>query len=235
MGKKLNEALKHVDREKRYALSEGCEAVTKSAFAKFDETVDCAIRLGVDPRHADQMIRSSVALPHGTGKTVRIVVFAKGDRAAEARDAGADHVGAEDLVEKIQSENWLDFDRAIATPDMMGLVGRLGRVLGPRGLMPNPKVGTVTLNVGNAVRELKAGRIEFRTEKTGIIHAPIGKVSFGPEKLAENLKALLEIVQRLKPSTAKGRYFKSVTVASTMGPGVRLDLNDVTTVATGVE
>lgn len=235
MGKKAKQALQKIDRDKRYDLSEGCTAVTGAAFAKFDETVDCAIRLGVDPRHADQMIRSSVALPHGTGKSVRIAVFAKGDRAAEATEAGADFVGAEDLVNKIQSENWLDFDRAIATPDMMGLVGRLGRVLGPRGLMPNPKVGTVTLNVGQAVRELKAGRIEFRTEKTGIIHAPIGKVSFGAEKLAENLKTLLETIQRLKPSTAKGRYFKSVTIASTMGPGVRLDLSAVATAATGVE
>ncbi|TPV96009.1 MAG: 50S ribosomal protein L1 [Myxococcales bacterium FL481] len=235
MGKKAKQALERIDRDKRYDIPEGCAAVAEAAFAKFDETVDCAVRLGVDPRHADQMIRSSVALPHGTGKSVRVVVFAKGDRAAEATDAGADFVGAEDLVTKIQSENWLEFDRAIATPDMMGLVGRLGRVLGPRGLMPNPKVGTVTLNVGQAVRELKAGRIEFRTEKTGIVHAPIGKVSFGAEKLVENLTTLLETIQRLKPATAKGRYFKSVTIASTMGPGVRLDLAAVATIATGVE
>jgi large subunit ribosomal protein L1 len=172
------------------------------------------------------MIRPSVALPHGTGKTVRVIVFAKGDRAAEAKDAGADLVGAEDLVEKIQG-GWLEFDSAIATPDMMGLVGRLGRVLGPRNLMPNPKVGTVTMDVAKAVRELKAGRIEFRTEKTGIVHAPIGKVSFGPEKIKANLMAMLEQLQRLKPQTAKGKYWKSVTVSSTMGPGLRIDTNEI--------
>ncbi|HEY0138489.1 MAG TPA: 50S ribosomal protein L1, partial [Nannocystis sp.] len=184
-------------------------------------------RLGVNPKHADQMIRSSCALPNGTGKTLRVVVFAKGDRAAEARDAGADFVGAEDLVERVLKENWLDFDSAIATPDMMGLVGRLGRILGPRNLMPNPKVGTVTMDVGRAIREIKAGRIEFRTEKTGIVHAPIGKLSFGADKLRENLTSLLETLQRLKPSTAKGKYFKSVALSTTMGPSVRLDTNDV--------
>ncbi|MCX4239142.1 50S ribosomal protein L1 [Paraliomyxa miuraensis] len=226
MGKKFEAAKQKVDRAKRYSLEEGCEVVTAATFAKFDETIEVAARLGVNPRHADQMIRSSCALPHGTGKSVRIVVFAKGDRAAEARDAGADEVGADDLVAKIQ-EGWLEFDAAIATPDMMGLVGRLGRVLGPRNLMPNPKVGTVTMDVAKAVRELKAGRIDFRTEKTGIVHAPIGKVSFGPDKIRENLVALLETLQRLKPSTAKGKYFKSVTLASTMGPGVRLDTNEV--------
>lgn len=226
MGKKFVASKQNIDRAKRYTLVEGCELVTKASFAKFDETVEVAARLGVNPRHADQMIRSSCALPHGTGKTVRIVVFAKGDRAAEARDAGADVVGADDLVAKIQ-EGWLDFDSAIATPDMMGLVGRLGRVLGPRNLMPNPKVGTVTMDVAKAVRELKAGRIDFRTEKTGIVHAPIGKVSFGGDKLRENLMALLETLNRLKPSTAKGKYFKSVTLSSTMGPGVRLDTNEV--------
>ncbi|MCA9689471.1 MAG: 50S ribosomal protein L1 [Myxococcales bacterium] len=227
MGKKSQAANKLVDREKRYGFAEGCELVTKTKVAKFDETVDIAARLGVNPRHADQMIRSSCSLPHGTGKTIRVIVFAKGDRANEARDAGADHVGAEDLVEKIQKEGWLDFDSAIATPDMMGLVGRLGRILGPRNLMPNPKVGTVTMDVAKAVRELKAGRIEFRTEKTGIVHAPIGKVSFGPEKLRENAKALLDTLWRLKPSTAKGKYFKSVTLSSTMGPGIRLDTNEI--------
>jgi large subunit ribosomal protein L1 len=226
MGKKTTTAKEQVDRNKRYTLTEGCDLVAKMAFAKFDETVDVAVRLGVNPRHADQMLRSSVALPHGTGKSVRVVVFAKGDRAAEAQNAGADLVGAEDLVAKIQ-EGWLEFDSAIATPDMMGLVGRLGRVLGPRNLMPNPKVGTVTMDVGKAVRELKAGRIDFRTEKTGIVHAPIGKISFGGSKIRENLMALLETLQRLKPSTAKGKYFKSVTVSSTMGPGVRLDTNEV--------
>lgn len=228
MGKKFNAAVKLIDREKRYSLAEACELVVQASFAKFDETVDLAARLGVDPRHADQMIRSSCSLPHGTGKTVRIAVFAKGDRAAEATNAGADFVGAEDLVDKIQKENWLDFDSAIATPDMMGLVGRLGRILGPRNLMPNPKVGTVTLDVAKAVRELKAGKIEFRTEKTGIVHAPVGRVSFGSQKLMDNMHALLETLYRLKPSTAKGRYFKSIAVSSTMGPGIRLDTNEIT-------
>ncbi|MFK7929446.1 MAG: 50S ribosomal protein L1 [Myxococcota bacterium] len=226
MGKKFEAASKKIDADKRFTIGEACSTVTELSFVKFDETVDCAARLGVNPKHADQMLRASVSLPHGTGKTVRVVVFAKGERAVEAQEAGADEVGAEDLVEKIQG-GWMDFDSAIATPDMMGLVGRLGRVLGPRGLMPNPKVGTVTMNVANAVTELKAGRIEFRTDKTGIIHAPIGKVSFGPEKLQANLTALLETLQRLKPSTAKGKYWKSVTISSSMGPGVRLDTSDV--------
>lgn len=232
MGKKTIAAKELVDRNKRYSLAEGCELVTKTASAKFDETIEVAARLGVNPRHADQMLRSSVALPHGTGKTVRVIVFAKGERAAEATQAGADLVGAEELVAKIQ-EGWLDFDSAIATPDMMGLVGRLGRVLGPRNLMPNPKVGTVTMDVGKAVKELKAGRIDFRTEKTGIVHAPLGKVSFGGDKVRENLMALLETLQRLKPSTAKGKYFKSVTLSSTMGPGVRLDTNEVAALVDG--
>ena len=227
MGKQFQEALAKIDRNKRYTIDEACALVGELKFAKFDESVDVAARLGVNPRHADQMLRSSCSLPHGTGKTIRVVVFAKGDRAAEAKDAGADFVGAEDLVEKIQGEGWLDFDSAIATPDMMGLVGRLGRILGPRNLMPNPKVGTVTMDVGKAVSELKAGRIEFRTEKTGIVHAPVGKVSFGPDKIRENLVALLETLQRLKPSTAKGKYFKSVTIASTMGPGIALDTAEV--------
>ena len=227
MGKKYDAVAKLIDREKRYTVVEGCDLLPTLKWAKFDETVEAAVRLGVNPKHADQMIRSSCALPNGTGKTLRVVVFAKGDRAAEARDAGADFVGAEDLVERVLKENWLDFDSAIATPDMMGLVGRLGRVLGPRNLMPNPKVGTVTMDVARAIREIKAGRIEFRTEKTGIVHAPIGKLSFGPEKLRENLTALLETLQRLKPSTAKGKYFKSVALSTTMGPSVRLDTNDV--------
>ena len=226
MGKKYDQVKEKFDREKRYGIDEACDVVTKLTYAKFDESVDAAVRLGVNPRHADQMIRSSVSLPHGTGKTVRIAVFAKGDRAAAATEAGADIVGAEDLVEKIQG-GWLEFDSAIATPDMMGLVGRLGRVLGPRGLMPNPKVGTVTMDVAKAVQELKAGKIEFRTDRTGIVHAPLGKVSFGPEKIKENLEALLETLHRLKPSTAKGKYWKSVTISSTMGPGVRLDTNEV--------
>ncbi len=227
MGKKAKASKELIDRDKRYSLPEACDLVIKASFAKFDETVELAARLGVNPRHADQMIRSSCSLPHGTGKSVRVIVFAKGERANEARDAGADYVGSDDLVQKIQKDGWLDFDSAIATPDMMGLVGRLGRILGPRGLMPNPKVGTVTMNVAKAVKELKAGRIEFRTEKTGIIHAPVGKVSFGGEKLSENIKTLLETLWRLKPSTAKGKYFKSVTLSSTMGPGVRLDANEV--------
>jgi large subunit ribosomal protein L1 len=227
MGKKYEAVAKLVDREKRYTVVEGCALLPSLKYTKFDETVEVAARLGVNPKHADQMIRSSCALPNGTGKTLRVVVFAKGDRAAEARDAGADFVGAEDLVERVLKENWLDFDSAIATPDMMGLVGRLGRILGPRNLMPNPKVGTVTMDVGRAIREIKAGRIEFRTEKTGIVHAPIGKLSFGPDKLRENLTSLLETLQRLKPSTAKGKYFKSVALSTTMGPSVRLDTNDV--------
>ena len=226
MGKKYEEARKKVDPQKRYTIDEAVKLITELVFTKFDASIDVAARLGVNPKHADQMIRSSCALPHGTGKTVRIVGFAKGERAVEATAAGADLVGAEDLVEKIQG-GWLEFDSAIATPDMMGLVGRLGRVLGPRNLMPNPKVGTVTMDVGKAVRELKAGRIEFRTEKTGIVHAPIGKVSFGAEKIKGNLVTLLEQLQRLKPQTAKGKYWKSVTLASTMSPGIRLDTNEV--------
>jgi large subunit ribosomal protein L1 len=223
-GKKYTKSRSMVDREKRFGLEEACDLVVKASFAKFDESVDLAARLGVNPKHSDQMIRSSVSLPHGTGKTVRVIVFAKGDRAVDAQAAGADHVGAEDLVDRILKDNWLDFDSAIATPDMMGLVGRLGRVLGPRNLMPNPKVGTVTMDVGRTVRELKAGRIEFRTEKSGIVQAPIGKVSFGAEKLKDNLTTLIETLHRLKPATAKGKYFKSLTISSTMGPGVRLDL-----------
>ena len=232
MSKKYDQSLSKVDREKRYSIAEACALVKEISYAKFDETVECAARLGVNPKHADQMIRSSVALPHGTGKTVRVLVFAKGDRATQATEAGADFVGSEDIVEKIQKDNWLDFDVAIATPDMMGLVGRLGRVLGPRNLMPNPKVGTVTMDVANAVRERKAGRIEFRTEKTGIIHAPLGKISFESAMIEANLVALLRTLQRLKPSTAKGKYFKSVSLSSTMGPGIRLDTNEVTALVT---
>jgi len=232
MSKKYDQSLSKVDREKRYSIAEACALVKEISYAKFDETVECAARLGVNFKYADQMIRSSVALPHGTGKTVRVLVFAKGDRATQATEAGADFVGAEDIVEKIQKDNWLDFDVAIATPDMMGLVGRLGRVLGPRNLMPNPKVGTVTMDVANAVRERKAGRIEFRTEKTGIIHAPLGKISFESAMIEANLVALLRTLQRLKPSTAKGKYFKSVSLSSTMGPGIRLDTNEVTALVT---
>jgi large subunit ribosomal protein L1 len=227
MGKKFEAVRKLVDRDKRYTLAEAVELLPTLKFAKFDETIEIAARLGVNPKHADQMIRSSCALPHGTGKTLRVVVFAKGERANEAREAGADFVGAEDLVERVLKDGWLEFDSAIATPDMMGLVGRLGRILGPRNLMPNPKVGTVTMDVSRAIREIKAGRIEFRTEKTGIVHAPVGKMSFGADKLRENIVSLLETLHRLKPSTAKGKYFKSVTLSSTMGPAVRLDVNEV--------
>lgn len=229
-GKRYRANKDKVDALKRYSMTEACELLGNFGNPKFDESVDIAARLGVNPRHADQMLRSSCALPHGTGKTLRVIVFAKGERAQEATEAGADFVGAEDLVSKIQDDGWLDFDSAIATPDMMGLVGRLGRILGPRNLMPNPKVGSVTMDVAKAVRELKAGRIEFRTEKTGIVHAPIGKVSFGAEKLRDNMVALLETLQRLKPATAKGKYFKSITVSSTMGPGLKLDTSDVLSV-----
>ncbi|MBL9044815.1 MAG: 50S ribosomal protein L1 [Myxococcales bacterium] len=227
-GKKYAAALKLIDREKRYSLAEGFELLPKLKISsKFDETVDLAVRLGVDPKHADQMVRGAVNLPHGTGKTVRIVVFAKGDKAKEAQDAGANFVGAEDLVAKIQTENWLDFDAAVATPDMMGVIGKIARILGPRGLMPNPKVGTVTTDVTKAVRELKGGRVEFRVEKSGIVHAPIGKVSFGPQKLRENARALIELLLKLKPSSAKGQYMKSIGLSTTMGPGLKLDINEV--------
>jgi large subunit ribosomal protein L1 len=227
-GKKYAAALKLIDREKRYSLAEGFELLPKLKISsKFDETVDLAVRLGVDPKHADQMVRGAVNLPHGTGKTVRVVVFAKGDKAKEAQDAGANFVGAEDLVAKIQTENWLDFDAAVATPDMMGVIGKIARILGPRGLMPNPKVGTVTTDVTKAVRELKGGRVEFRVEKSGIVHAPIGKVSFGPQKLRENARALIELLLKLKPSSAKGLYMKSIGLSTTMGPGLKLDINEV--------
>ena len=227
-GKKYAAALKLIDREKRYSLAEGFELLPKLKISsKFDETVDLAVRLGVDPKHADQMVRGAVNLPHGTGKTVRVVVFAKGDKAKEAQDAGANFVGAEDLVAKIQTENWLDFDAAVATPDMMGVIGKIARILGPRGLMPNPKVGTVTTDVTKAVRELKGGRVKFRVEKSGIVHAPIGKVSFGPQKLRENARALIELLLKLKPSSAKGLYMKSIGLSTTMGPGLKLDINEV--------
>src|SRR5581483_5518911 len=220
-GKKYREALKSIDRQRRYSLEEAVKLVTQNKVASFDETVEIAVKLGVDPRQADQNVRGTVVLPHGTGKTVRVLVFAKGDKAKEATDAGADHVGADDIAKKIQEEQWLEFDTAIATPDMMGVVGRLGKVLGPRGLMPNPKVGTVTFDVGKAVREVKAGKVEFRVEKAGIVHVPIGKRSFGPDRLIENAQALLAALQRAKPAAAKGNYMQSVAVSTTMGPGVR--------------
>ena len=223
-GKKYTKAASKVDRTKRYGLPEACKLLPETKVAKFDESVDIAVRLGVDPKHADQMVRGAVVLPHGTGKTVKVAVVAKGDKAKEAQEAGADFVGAEDLVEKIQKENWTDFDSMVATPDMMGLVGRLGRVLGPKGLMPNPKVGTVTADVGKAVRELKAGRVEFRVEKAGIVHARIGKVSFGGDKLLDNARVMVETLLKLKPASAKGTYMKSVTLSTTMGPGIKVDI-----------
>jgi large subunit ribosomal protein L1 len=222
-GKKYKASATKVDRTKRYTLEDACKLLPGTKVAKFDESVDIAVRLGVDPKHADQMVRGAVVLPHGTGKSSRVAVVAKGDKANEAKAAGADFVGAEDLVEKIQKENWTDFDSMVATPDMMGLVGRLGRVLGPKGLMPNPKVGTVTPDVAKAVRELKAGRVEFRVEKAGIVHARIGKASFGSDKLRENAKAMIDTLLRLKPASAKGTYMKSVTLSTTMGPGLRVD------------
>lgn len=213
-----------VDRAKKYSLEEACSLVKQTAKAKFDETVDIAVRLGVNPRHADQMVRGAVLLPHGTGQTVRVLVFARGDKAKDAEAAGADVVGETELVERVQN-GFMDFDRVIATPDMMGLVGKLGRVLGPRGLMPNPKVGTVTFDVKNAVQEAKAGKVEYRVEKAGIVHARIGKASFSEQALSANANALMQALIRAKPSTAKGVYLRSVTVSSTMGPGIRVDTN----------
>lgn len=207
-------------------LAKAIEAAKAAATAKFDETMEMAVRLGVDPKHADQMVRGTVVLPHGTGKKVRVLVFAKGEKEREAREAGADFVGAEDLVEKIQG-GWVDFERAIATPDVMGQVGRLGKVLGPRGLMPNPKTGTVTFEVGKAVREFKGGKIEFRVEKAGIIHVPFGKASFGASQLTENAMVILEALLRAKPAASKGRYLQGISISSTMGPGVRVDVNAV--------
>jgi len=221
-GKKHIEAKQKVDREKRYQVPEAIEVAVSAAHAKFDESLDVAVRLGVDPRHADQMVRGTCVLPHGIGKTVRVLVFAKGEKEKEALEAGADFVGAEDLVEKIKG-GWMDFDKAVATPDMMGLVGKMGKILGPRGLMPNAKTGTVTPDVTRAVTELKAGKIDFRVDKAGIVHAPLGKVSFGPEKLVENLAAFFDSIMRLKPSAAKGTYLRTIAVSSTMGPGVKID------------
>lgn len=222
LSKKHRAAKAAIETGKRYSVEEGIELALKSAYAKFDETVEVAVRLGVDPRHADQMVRGAVVLPHGTGKTVRVLVFAKGEKEAEAKAAGADFVGNEDLIQKIQ-EGWLEFDKAVATPDMMAQVGRLGKILGPRGLMPNAKVGTVTFDVAKAVQELKAGKVEFRVEKAGIVHAPIGRVSFGTQKIKENLAALMDILIRSKPSSAKGTYLQGIAISTTMGPGVKLD------------
>lgn len=223
-GKTYENALKKVDRNQRYTIAAACELLPQVKISKkHDETVDLAVRLGVNPKHADQMVRGAAVMPHGTGKSIRVLVIAKGDKAKEAQDAGADFVGAEDMIDKIAKENWFDFDSMVATPDMMGLVGRIGRVLGPKGLMPNPKVGTVTADVGKAVRELKAGRVEFRVEKAGIVHAPIGKVSFGGKKLADNLHSILELLLKLKPSSAKGTYMKSIVISTTHGPGIKVD------------
>ena len=221
-GKKYQDAAKEIDRDSLLEPAEAISLVKNIAPAKFDETVEVAVRLGVDPRHADQQVRGAVVLPHGTGKVAKVIVFAKGEKQKEAENAGADVVGAEDLVEKIQG-GWLDFDVAIATPDMMGAVGKLGRVLGPRGLMPNPKTGTVSFEVEKAVKEVKAGKIEYRTDKAGIIHAPIGKVSFDVDKLTDNFDALMDILVRAKPAATKGTYLKSITVSSTMGPGIRVN------------
>lgn len=222
VAKKYAAAVAKVDLTKNYSVDEAFDLVKEIAYAKFDETVDVAVNLGVDPKYSDQMVRGAVVLPHGTGKSVRVLVFAKGEKEKEARDAGADYVGAEDLVEKIQS-GWFEFDKAVATPDIMGLVGKLGKILGPRGLMPNPKVGTVTFDVGKAVKELKAGKIEFKVDKAGIVHAPIGKVSFSPDKLKENFKTLIETIVKLKPATSKGIYLKKCYISTTMGPSIKLD------------
>jgi large subunit ribosomal protein L1 len=224
-GKKCRESAKLVDKP-AYTLAEAMPVVKKAAFAKFDETVEVAMRLGVDPKHADQMVRGTVVLPHGLGKSKRVIAIASGDKVREAREAGADEVGGDDLVQKIQG-GWMEFDAVVATPDMMKSVGKLGKVLGPRGLMPNPKTGTVTLDVARAVKEVKAGKVEFRVDKTGIIHCPVGKVSFAAERLAENAQALIASVLKAKPASAKGRYVRSIVISSTMGPGLSIDLASV--------
>ncbi|WP_055668479.1 50S ribosomal protein L1 [Desnuesiella massiliensis] len=223
MGKNYIESAKLIDRSALYTPGEALELAVKTAKAKFDETIELHVRLGVDPRHADQQVRGAVVLPNGTGKTVRVLVFAKGDKAKEAEAAGAEFVGAEDLVDKIQKENWFDYDVVVATPDMMGVVGRLGRVLGPKGLMPNPKSGTVTFDVAKAIAEIKAGKVEYRVDKTAIVHVPIGKKSFGSEKLIVNFQSLMEALVKAKPAAAKGQYIKSVSVSSTMGPGIKIN------------
>ena len=222
-GKKYIESSKLIDKSKLYDASEAVALVCQTAKAKFDETVELHVRLGVDSRHADQQVRGAIVLPNGTGKTVRTLVFAKGDKATAATEAGADYVGAEDMVQKITAENWFDFDVVIATPDMMGVIGRLGKVLGPKGLMPNPKAGTVTMDVAKAVKEAKAGKIEYRLDKTNIIHCPIGKASFGAEKIGENFDAIMTAIIKAKPAAAKGQYIKSCVIASTMGPGIKIN------------
>ena len=227
-GKKYVEAAKLIDRATLYEATDAVALVKKSAVAKFDETIEAHIRTGCDGRHADQQIRGAVVLPHGTGKTVKVLVFAKGAKAEEAEAAGADFVGGEELIPKIQNDNWFDFDVVVATPDMMGVVGRLGRVLGPKGLMPNPKAGTVTMDVTKAIKEIKAGKIEYRLDKTNIIHVPVGKASFTEEQLADNFQTLMDAINKAKPSTVKGAYLKSVTLTSTMGPGVKLNVAKLT-------
>lgn len=229
-GKSYRDALAKVDRNQRYLLEDSLRLAKDTARAKFDETVEMSIRLGVDPRQADQNIRGTVTLPHGMGKAVRVLAFAKGDKEKEAQDAGADFVGSDDLIKKI-SDGWLDFDKAVATPDMMAAVGRIGKVLGPRGLMPNPKTGTVSMDIGKAVKEIKAGKLEYRVDKAGIVHVPVGKASFGPEQLIDNAKAVLMSVLRAKPASAKGNYVKGVTVTTTMGPGIKIDLAQIRAMA----
>ncbi|MBE6564328.1 MAG: 50S ribosomal protein L1 [Ruminococcaceae bacterium] len=226
-GKKYQESVKLIDKTKAYDPMEALDLACKTAKAKFDETIEIHVRLGVDSRHADQQVRGAVVLPNGTGKTVRTLVFAKGDKAKEAEEAGSDYVGAEEFVQKIQKENWFEFDVIIATPDMMGVIGRLGKILGPKGLMPNPKAGTVTMDVAKAVKEAKAGKIEYRLDKTNIMHCLIGKASFGPEKLSENFNALMGAVIKAKPASAKGQYIKSCVVASTMGPGIKVNSSKI--------
>lgn len=226
-GKKYREVLAKIDRTKRYPFEEAVKLALENTYTNFDETVEVAVNLGVDPRHADQMVRGSVVLPHGTGKVPKVLVFAKGDKAKEALEAGADYVGDEDLIKKIQEENWLDFDRVIATPDIMGQVSKLGKILGPRGLMPSSKTGTVTFDVAKAVRDIKAGKVDFRVDRAGVVHAPVGKVSFGEKKILENLAAFFEAVLKAKPSGAKGQYIKSIAISTTMGPGIKVDVNDL--------
>ncbi len=227
MGKKMKTAQEKVDRAKEYSLEDAIALVKEASFTKFDETVDMTVNLGIDAKKTDQLVRGAIVLPHGTGKKVRVVVFAKGEKEKEARDAGADHVGAEDLIEKIQ-KGWLEFDKAVATPDIMGLVGKLGKILGPRGLMPNPKIGTVTFDLTKAVKEIKAGKVEYKTEKAGVVHVPIGKVSFDKQKLLENAMTVIDSIVKVKPPTSKGKYLKKVAVSSTMGPGLKIDVGSLT-------
>jgi large subunit ribosomal protein L1 len=229
-GKKYRTVREKIDRARRYTLEDALTLASDCSFAKFDETVDIAVRLGVDPRHADQMIRGTVVLPNGLGKEVRVLVFAKGEKVKEALDAGADYAGGDELVDKIK-EGWLEFDKTVATPDMMGTVGKIGKVLGPRGLMPNAKLGTVTFDLAKVVKEIKAGKVDFRVEKTGIVHAPMGKVSFGSEKLLQNVSIFLETLIRLKPTTAKGTYLRGIAISTTMGPGIQIDPLAVKTIA----